>query len=89
MGKPRHRLADRDNLARLGQGRRDHAVGAGLEVRIGKLVTREIERALGPFETAVGFVARRLLAIELGHRRKPAALERGVAFLVGGRLGEA
>ena len=45
MGEPRHRLAERHHLARLGQRRGDHAVGVGLELRIGELIAGEIERA--------------------------------------------
>ena len=88
MGKPRHGLTDRDHLTGLGHGRGDHAVGAGLEVGIGKLIAGEIERAFGALETALRLVACRLFAIELGHGRKAAALERGVALLVGARLSE-
>ena len=47
VGEPRHRLADGDDLAGLGQGRGDHAVGVGLEVGIAERIAGEVERALG------------------------------------------
>ena len=46
MGEPRHRLADRDDLAGLGERRGDDAVGVALELGIGQLIAGEVERAL-------------------------------------------
>ena len=88
MGEPRHRLADGDDLAGLGQRRGDHAVGVGLEFGIGELIAREVERALGALEPPFGLVLGGLLAIEVGDRRIAAPSQRGVALEIGGRLRE-
>ena len=89
VGEPRHRLADGDDLAGLGQGRGDHAVGVGLEVGIAELHCGARSSArLARCEPPFGLVIRRLLAVEVGDRREALALERGVALQVGGRLGE-
>ena len=68
MGEPRHRLPDGHDLARLGQRRRDDAVGVGLELRIGELIAGKIERALRALEAAFGLVLGGLLAIVVGDR---------------------
>ena len=88
MREPRHRLAERDDLSGLRQRRRDDAVGVGLEVAVGELVAREIERAPGAFEPAFGFVLRPLLAVEVGDRRVAARAQRRVALEIGRRLRE-
>ncbi len=88
MGKPRHRLADGDHLAGLGQGRGDHAGGVGLEVRIIELVAREIEGTSGAVEATLRLVARRFLALEIGRGCPALALELGVSLEVRRGLGQ-
>ena len=76
MREPRDRLADRDHLARLGERRRDDAVGVGLQFGVGELIARELERTLGPLDAAFGFVLRQLLAVEVRDRREAALAQR-------------
>ena len=76
MGEPRDRLADRDDLAGLGERRRDDAVGVGLEIGIAELVARELERTPRALDAAFGFVLRQLLAVEVRDRRKAALAQR-------------
>ena len=80
MGEPCHRLTEGDDLTGLGQRRRNHAVGIGLEIGIGELVAGEVERAPRALEAPFGFVLGRLLAIEVGDRGIAACLQRGVAL---------
>src|SRR5262249_29169143 len=82
MGKPNHRLADGNHLARLRKRCRDYTVGIGLEVGIVELVVRKVERALGTLEASFGLVLRRLLAIEIGGRGPATRLQRSIAFEV-------
>src|SRR5205823_9685857 len=76
VGEARHGLTNCDHLTWLGERGGDHAVGIGLEVGIGELVAREIERALRAVEAALCFIACRLLAVEVGQRGPTAEIGR-------------
>jgi hypothetical protein len=88
LRQPHHRLADGDDLPRLRERRGDDAVGIRLELGIGKLVARELERTPCPFEPAVGLVLGRLLAFVICDGGIAARLQAGKAHFVRGRLGE-
>ena len=86
MREPRDRLSDRDHLARLGERRRDDAVGVGFQFGVAELVACELERALGALDAAFGFVLRQLLAVEVRDRREAALAQCHVALMIGGGL---
>ena len=60
----------------------------GLELGIGELVAREVERPLRAFEPALRLVLRGLLAFVVCDGRIAARLQAGEAQLVGRRLRE-
>src|SRR2546430_8913065 len=51
----------------------------GLELGIGELIARKLERAAGAFETAFGLVLGGFLAVEIGDCREAAGLEGRIA----------
>ena len=88
VGEARDGLTDCDHLTCLGEGGGDHAVGVGLEIGIGELIARQIERALRAVEAALCFIACRLLAVEIDDRGPAVGLELRIAVEVGSRLRE-
>jgi hypothetical protein len=89
MGEPHHALPDGHDLTGLRHGRGDHAIGVGLELRIGKLIACQIKCALRPLQPAVGLILGGLLAIVVGNRRIAALAQRAIAQLVGRGLRDA
>ena len=76
-------VAMSSDLPGFGRSRGDDAVGVGLELRIRELVAREIERAAGALDPALGFVSGGVLAVEIGNRCEAAGLQRRVALRLG------
>ena len=75
-----------DDLAGLGHGGRDHAVGVRDERRIGERVLLQGDGALGLDEGADRLIGRRPRLVEIGSRRPAFAAQLGDALALGDRL---